>query len=253
MSPSQVVSAVRVTLATGLVLGSTTALSANSPGHQRAAAAQIIDVCQMWSLPTSAVGKQIALRARVHQDIESSYIYGDCCPDTVVGLSYTRSSPSLVGCLVGTDKAHCGLSKNDQLAIVIGTLVRKGKVRRSSQGLPLRAGQIEVIEFRAAPPHACASAEEAPETATTRLSPVQVSTVAAAALKESGASVSHYDAGKPRFYAKPDFYAGSNIWLVFYRQNAAPYVADGDMVVVVNDRTGKACVQQMTAPPLPCN
>ena len=79
-----------------------------------------------------------------------------------------------------------------------------------------------------------------------RLSAQQVSTLAAAAFARSGESLSHYKAGKPQFSA------ATRIWWMFYIQTTPPYVVDGDRTVVVNDCTGRACVQQAMAPPGRC-
>jgi addiction module HigA family antidote len=69
------------------------------------------------------------------------------------------------------------------------------------------------------------------------LSVARVSTLADIAFKKSGATVAHFKARTPNF--STDF----NGWLVFYIQSSPPYAPDGDIVVVVDDRTGKACVR----------
>jgi hypothetical protein len=96
-------------------------------------------------------------------------------------------------------------------------------------------------------------AAEPPKEPTTKLNSQQVATLALAAFQKSGATVGHFRAESPKFYEHPDFSSVTRIWLVFYMQKAAPFVPDGDMVVVIDDRTGKACVQQMMIPPVPCS
>jgi hypothetical protein len=79
-----------------------------------------------------------------------------------------------------------------------------------------------------------------------RLSPQQVSALAATAFEKSGANVANFREGETEFLAK------AGIWLVSYVQTEPPFITDGNMMVVVNDHTGKACVQQAMLPPRPC-
>jgi hypothetical protein len=87
---------------------------------------------------------------------------------------------------------------------------------------------------------------ETPKADTPSLSVQEVSAIADRAFKESMSHVEHYDA------EKPEFRPGDHLWLVLYRQNGPPYIPDGNMMVIVNDRTRKACVQQTMLPPRPC-
>jgi hypothetical protein len=96
-------------------------------------------------------------------------------------------------------------------------------------------------------PPADTLAQETPKSPAPRLSAEQASSLAAAAFAKSGERVSHYKGGKPQFSE------ATRIWWVFYIQSDPPYVVDGDMLVIVNDRTRRACVQQATAPSRPCN
>jgi hypothetical protein len=105
---------------------------------------------------------------------------------------------------------------------------------------------LVAVVFVALGPPANTLAEEATKRPAPILSARQVSSLAAAAFARSGETVSHYKAGKPQFSE------ASGIWWVFYIQSKPPFVVDGDMMVVVNDRTGRACVQQAMAPPRPC-
>lgn len=79
-----------------------------------------------------------------------------------------------------------------------------------------------------------------------KLSARKVSALAAAAFRKSGASVAYFRVEKPEFSADAD------IWLVLYVQITPPYSAYRNMMVVVEDRTGEACVQQAMSPPKPC-
>ncbi len=96
------------------------------------------------------VGKIISIRGRIHSDVESSWIYGDACPDTIVRLRYRTPGPSLISCLTGSGDSRCGgLSRNEQLAVVEGILAERRDKPRSSRGLPVETGAIEVTRFRA--------------------------------------------------------------------------------------------------------
>lgn len=85
-----------------------------------------------------------------------------------------------------------------------------------------------------------------------KLTVAEVSARAADAFQRSGAAVGRFRAEKPEFYANPKFAPGAVIWLVLYRQTTAPFIPDGNRMVVVNDQTRKACVQQVMTPPRPC-
>ena len=117
--------------------------AANSP------AGYAIDVCGAQFIPRSMLGKIVVIRGRIHSDVEGSWIYGDACPDTIVRLRYRASGPSLISCLTGSGDSRCGgLSQNEQLAIVEGTLIAKRDRPKPSQGLPANAATIEVTKFR---------------------------------------------------------------------------------------------------------
>jgi hypothetical protein len=91
-----------------------------------------------------------------------------------------------------------------------------------------------------------ALASEPAQAAGARLSIRQVSDLAATAFQKNGVRSMHFRANEPKFLSK------SHVWLVFYIQDTPPYVPDGDMLVIVNDRTRRACVQQAMMPPRPC-
>src|SRR5262249_42364453 len=97
--------------------------------------------------------------------------------------------------------------------------------------MALHFAQVTAQERKAGPP---------------RLSAQQASDLAASAFKKSGKSLTHFREGKP------DFSADTHIWMVFFIQSTPPFITDGDMMVVVNDRSGNACVQQAMLPPAPC-
>lgn len=120
--------------------------AANSaPGHA-------IDVCRIPSIPKTMVGRTVSIRGRIHSDVESSWIYGDACPDTIVRLRYRTSGPSLITCLTGSGDSRCGgLPQNEQLAIVQGVLTERHSRSKSSQGLPFDTATIEVTKFRISP------------------------------------------------------------------------------------------------------
>jgi len=51
-----------------------------------------------------------------------------------------------------------------------------------------------------------------------------------------------------RYKAKPPRYdADKKVWLVFFIQNAPPFIVDGDLLVVVDDLNGSACIEQAIA------
>jgi hypothetical protein len=79
-----------------------------------------------------------------------------------------------------------------------------------------------------------------------RLALVQVASLALKAMNARGPQPVQYVAKAPEFDAQ------AGMWHVFFKQKGPLYIVDGDMVVVVNDRTGKACVGQMMMPPGPC-
>ena len=79
-----------------------------------------------------------------------------------------------------------------------------------------------------------------------KLSSDQAARLAAVAMTRGGARVLKYEARPPEFLAQ------EGMWHVFFRQKGPLYMVDGDMVVVVNDRTRKTCVGQMMVPPGPC-
>src|SRR5690348_6416315 len=78
-----------------------------------------IDVCRAQSIPKALIGKLISIRGRIHSDVESSWIYGDACPNTLVRLRYRASGPSLISCLTSSEDSRCGgLSRDEELAVV---------------------------------------------------------------------------------------------------------------------------------------
>jgi hypothetical protein len=79
-----------------------------------------------------------------------------------------------------------------------------------------------------------------------RLTARQAADLAAAAFQKNGVTAMHFRAKEPEFLPK------SHVWLVVYIQDTPPYVPDANMMVIVNDRTGRACVQQAMMPPQPC-
>jgi hypothetical protein len=80
---------------------------------------------------------------------------------------------------------------------------------------------------------------------TTRLTSEQVAVLASAAMRANGPKLK-YEA------KRPEFSADDGMWHVYFRQKGPIYMVDGDMIVVVNDRTGRACIGQMMMPPGPC-
>jgi hypothetical protein len=91
-----------------------------------------------------------------------------------------------------------------------------------------------------------ALASEPSQATGARLSIRQVSDLAATAFQKNGVTAMHFRAKEPEFLPK------SHVWLVVYIQDTPPYVPDSNMMVIVNDRTGRACVQQAMMPPQPC-
>jgi hypothetical protein len=125
--------------------------AAGSAAHVEAAnlaAGHPIDVCRAQSIPKATVGKLISIHGRIQSDVESSWIYGDACPNIVVRLRYRASGPSLISRLTDSGDSRCGgLSRNGQLAIVEGFLTGKRDMPASSRGLPVEAGTIEVTSL----------------------------------------------------------------------------------------------------------
>jgi hypothetical protein len=70
-----------------------------------------------------------------------------------------------------------------------------------------------------------------------RLSSEQVSSLATAELVRNRVRVDRF---KPR---PPTYNADQKNWWVFFIQNKAPFIVDGDLLVVVDDGTGKSCME----------
>jgi hypothetical protein len=70
-----------------------------------------------------------------------------------------------------------------------------------------------------------------------KLSAEQVSSLAKAELVRNRVSVDRFE---PR---TPTFNANQKNWWVFFIQSKAPFVVDGDLLVVVDDGTGKSCME----------
>ncbi len=112
------------------------------------ATGRAIDVGRAQSIPKAMVGKTVSIRGRIHSDVESSWIYGDACPDIIVRLRYRAAGPSLISCLTGSGDSRCGgLSRNEQLAVVEGILTERRDRLKSPQGLPVDTATIEVTKF----------------------------------------------------------------------------------------------------------
>jgi hypothetical protein len=105
---------------------------------------------------------------------------------------------------------------------------------------------LTLLVLVAATVNSAAQVTDASKVALPKLTAQEVSKLAARAFEKRRSDANHYRAGKPEF--RPE----DAIWLVPYPQNAPPYITDGDMTVVVNDRTRKACVEQTMLPPFPC-
>ena len=80
-----------------------------------------------------------------------------------------------------------------------------------------------------------------------KLSPDQVAAIAAAAFESM-----HFSAELKYKPERPEYFAEDGIWHVYFYQLGRLVMIDGDMVVLVNDRSRKACVSQMMAPRVPC-
>jgi hypothetical protein len=62
------------------------------------------------------------------------------------------------------------------------------------------------------------------------------------------AAFSRTDAGsRPYRPLPPEFHADTSAWWVRFAQTGSWVKVDGDMLVVIDDRTGRACVQQFAA------
>jgi hypothetical protein len=86
-----------------------------------------------------------------------------------------------------------------------------------------------------------ASAVDAPEAESTtapRHSAKQVLSIAAAELRRGAENAARYKAKPPKYYAD------KRVWWVFFIQNAPPFIVDGDLLVVVDDLTSNACMEQ---------
>jgi hypothetical protein len=90
-------------------------------------------------------------------------------------------------------------------------------------------------------------AGDAPGRMTPKLHPIQVSQIAEAAVRELQRPIPYnFKIGVP------EFSESINGWTVWFRQSSPPYVVDGDLIVVVNDKTRRACVDQAMMPPRFC-
>ena len=77
--------------------------------------------------------------------------------------------------------------------------------------------------------------------ASAHLTAQQVGQMAAAALARSGAKLSAFKAKAPTYLPE------KHQWRVFYGQTGPLKVIDGEKLVVIDDATGKSCVQQAMA------
>lgn len=139
----------RFGVAVGLTAVSVAALAANvMSAAERPAGDGVIDICHVWAIPKSVVGQHVAIKGRVHSDIEASWIYGDACPDTIVRLTSGPGGPSLVDCIAGASDRRCGgLRGNEQLVVVTGLLKMKNSGRKTVHGLPVAAAEVQVFAF----------------------------------------------------------------------------------------------------------
>ena len=82
---------------------------------------------------------------------------------------------------------------------------------------------------------------------TPKLQPIQVSQIAEAAVRKHQRQIPYnFKIGLP------EFSEAINGWTVWFRQSSPPYTIDGDLIVVVNDKTRRACVDQAMMPPRFC-
>ena len=90
-------------------------------------------------------------------------------------------------------------------------------------------------------PSAIAEAESRAGSAAPRLSPDSARTIAVDELRRRGNDVARFKAGAPEF--RPE----KRVWWIFFTQVAPPLSVDGDLLVVVDDATSAACLQQAIA------
>jgi hypothetical protein len=86
-----------------------------------------------------------------------------------------------------------------------------------------------------------ADALKAQTAAVPRHSAKQVLSIATAELRRSAENAVRYKAKSPKYDSE------KKAWWVFFMQNAPPYIVDGDLLVVVDDLTGSACLEQAMA------
>jgi hypothetical protein len=78
-------------------------------------------------------------------------------------------------------------------------------------------------------------------TSAPRLSSQAARNIATSELRRRGEDVARFKAGVPAFQSQ------KKVWWVFFTQVAPPIMVDGDLLVVVDDASGSACVQQAIA------
>jgi hypothetical protein len=74
-----------------------------------------------------------------------------------------------------------------------------------------------------------------------RLSSKDAQNIATSELRHRGENVARFKAGVPAFQSQ------KRVWWVFFTQVAPPFIVDGDFLIVVDDASGSACVQQAVA------
>jgi len=78
-----------------------------------------------------------------------------------------------------------------------------------------------------------------------KLDPKRVLELAAVAFSKRSEPTNHFTPKAPQFVPE------KHSWRVYYIQNSAPFIPDGDVLVVVDDDSGSTCSQN-AAWPGPC-
>jgi hypothetical protein len=73
------------------------------------------------------------------------------------------------------------------------------------------------------------------------LSPADARNIAESELRRHGENIARFKAGDPTFQSQ------ERVWWVFLNQVAPPFIVDGDFLIVVDDASGRACMQQALA------
>ena len=121
-----------------------------NPSEVNKSTLKIVDVCQVWDLPDSIVGKVITIRGHLAHDIEWVGLKGDKCNDAIVYFDASSSDPNLTACILEKgNPSNCnGVKYFGQLVFVTGVLLQKTKKLKPWHGFSLNHARMKVISIQ---------------------------------------------------------------------------------------------------------